>query len=115
MLVGGGKRMFPDDLREPLKLVDERRFGNGMVFRRTRVLGNPRDCVSETLAPQGQRTLTAGLDARPVEHPMCGRPAARRPTARLVGRAWLWAWWLTSLVEWDSHTRDRHPCTVRSQ
>ncbi len=34
MLVGGGKRMFPDDLREPLKLLDERRFGNGMVFLR---------------------------------------------------------------------------------
>jgi hypothetical protein len=34
MLVGGGKRMFPDDLRPPLKLLDERRFGNGMVFLR---------------------------------------------------------------------------------
>lgn len=34
MLVGGGKRMFPDDLRQPLELLDERRFGNGMVFLR---------------------------------------------------------------------------------
>lgn len=34
MLVGGGKRMFPDDVRQPLKLLDERRFGNGMVFLR---------------------------------------------------------------------------------
>jgi len=34
MLVGGGKRMFPDGLRQPLKLLDERRFGNGMVFLR---------------------------------------------------------------------------------
>ena len=34
MLVGGGKRMFPDDVRRPLKLLDERRFGNGMVFLR---------------------------------------------------------------------------------
>lgn len=33
-LVGGGKRMFPDDLSQPLKLLDERRFGNGMVFLR---------------------------------------------------------------------------------
>jgi dihydrofolate reductase len=32
MLVGGGKRMFPDGLRQPLELRDERRFGNGMVF-----------------------------------------------------------------------------------
>ncbi len=34
MLVGGGKRMFPDDLRKPLDLLDERRFGNGMAFLR---------------------------------------------------------------------------------
>jgi len=34
MLVGGGKRMFPDELRQPLKLLDERRFGNGMAFLR---------------------------------------------------------------------------------
>jgi len=34
MLVGGGKRMFPDDLRQPLELLDESRFGNGMVFLR---------------------------------------------------------------------------------
>lgn len=34
MLVGNGKRMFPDDLRQPLELLDERRFGNGMVFLR---------------------------------------------------------------------------------
>jgi dihydrofolate reductase len=34
MLVGGGKRMFPDGLRQPLELLDERRFRNGMVFLR---------------------------------------------------------------------------------
>ncbi|QHE69675.1 Dihydrofolate reductase [Rhodococcus sp. WAY2] len=34
MLVGGGKRMFPDDIRHSLELLDERRFGNGMVFLR---------------------------------------------------------------------------------
>jgi dihydrofolate reductase len=34
MLVGGGKRMFPDDIRHPLELLDERRFRNGMVFLR---------------------------------------------------------------------------------
>lgn len=32
MLVGGGKPMFPAGLRQPLELLDERRFGNGMVF-----------------------------------------------------------------------------------
>ena len=34
MLVGSGKRMFPGDVRQPLELLDERRFGNGMVFLR---------------------------------------------------------------------------------
>lgn len=34
MIVGSGKRMFPDDLRQPLELLDEHRFGNGMVFLR---------------------------------------------------------------------------------
>ena len=35
MLVGGGKRMFPDDIRQPLELLDQRRFGNGMVSSAT--------------------------------------------------------------------------------
>ncbi len=38
-LVGGGKRMFPDGLRQPLTLLDERRFGNGMVLLRYAVNG----------------------------------------------------------------------------
>jgi dihydrofolate reductase len=32
MLVGGGKRSLPDDLRLKLELLDERRFGSGMVY-----------------------------------------------------------------------------------
>ncbi len=31
ILVGGGTHAFPDDVHLPLELVDERRFGNGMV------------------------------------------------------------------------------------
>ena len=31
ILVGGGTSAFPDDVRQQLELVDERRFGNGMV------------------------------------------------------------------------------------
>src|SRR3712207_2541294 len=31
IVVGGGKRSLPDDLRLTLELLDERRFGNGMV------------------------------------------------------------------------------------
>jgi len=34
VIVGSGKRMFPDNLRRPLELIDERRFDNGMVFLR---------------------------------------------------------------------------------
>jgi dihydrofolate reductase len=31
MVVGGGKRFLPDNVRLQLELLDERRFGNGMV------------------------------------------------------------------------------------
>jgi hypothetical protein len=31
VLVGGGKRVLPDDVRLPLDLVGERRFGSGFV------------------------------------------------------------------------------------
>jgi dihydrofolate reductase len=34
VVVGGGKRFFPDDVRLTLKLVDERRFDNGVVVVR---------------------------------------------------------------------------------
>jgi len=37
IVVGGGKRSLPDDVRVELKLLDERRFGNGMVYLRYRV------------------------------------------------------------------------------
>jgi dihydrofolate reductase len=32
ILVGGGKRSLPDDVRMRLELLDERRFGGGMVY-----------------------------------------------------------------------------------
>jgi dihydrofolate reductase len=34
VVVGGGKRFFPDDVRLDLELVEERRFGNGVVVLR---------------------------------------------------------------------------------
>lgn len=37
ILVGGGKRALPDDVRLELELLEERRFDNGMVFLRYRV------------------------------------------------------------------------------
>lgn len=37
VMVGGGKRALPDDLRLDLELLDERRFGGGMVYLRYRV------------------------------------------------------------------------------
>jgi riboflavin biosynthesis pyrimidine reductase len=33
-IVGGGTGFFPDDVRVDLKLLDERRFGNGVVHLR---------------------------------------------------------------------------------
>ena len=36
ILVGGGKQSLPDDVRLELELLEERRFGNGMVFLRYR-------------------------------------------------------------------------------
>lgn len=35
-VVGGGTRALPDNVRQTLVLLDERRFGNGMVFLRYR-------------------------------------------------------------------------------
>ena len=32
IVVGGGKRSLPDDVRLKLELIDERRFDNGMVY-----------------------------------------------------------------------------------
>jgi dihydrofolate reductase len=34
IVVGGGKQSLPDDVRLELELLDERRFGNGMVHLR---------------------------------------------------------------------------------
>jgi dihydrofolate reductase len=36
MVVGGGKRSLPDNVRIKLELLDERRFGNGMVYLKYR-------------------------------------------------------------------------------
>jgi dihydrofolate reductase len=39
ILVGGGTRMFPDDIRLELELLHERRFGNGTIYLRYRTTG----------------------------------------------------------------------------
>jgi dihydrofolate reductase len=39
IVVGGGNRSLPDDLRVPLELLDERRFAGGMVHLHYRVSG----------------------------------------------------------------------------
>jgi dihydrofolate reductase len=36
VVVGGGKQSLPDDVRLELELLDQRRFGNGMVYLRYR-------------------------------------------------------------------------------
>jgi dihydrofolate reductase len=40
ILVGGGKRALPDKLRAQLELLDERRFRNGVVYLRYRVVSS---------------------------------------------------------------------------
>jgi dihydrofolate reductase len=40
--VGSGKRFLPDDIRVELELLDERRFGNGMVYLHYRIVGRDR-------------------------------------------------------------------------
>ena len=37
VMVGGGTRALPDDVRVDLELVDQRRFGSGVVYLRYRV------------------------------------------------------------------------------
>ena len=37
IIVGGGKQALPENVRVPLELLDERRFGNGMVHLRYEV------------------------------------------------------------------------------
>jgi riboflavin biosynthesis pyrimidine reductase len=32
IVIGGGTRSLPDDVRLPLELLDERRFGNGTAY-----------------------------------------------------------------------------------
>lgn len=39
VVVGGGKPGLPTGMRTNLELLDERRFGNGVVYLRYRVLG----------------------------------------------------------------------------
>ena len=41
-IVGGGNPFFPDDVRVDLELLDERRFGNGVVYLRYGVKDHPR-------------------------------------------------------------------------
>jgi dihydrofolate reductase len=41
IIVGGGKRSLPDHVRLQLELLDERRFGNGMVHLRYRAVFRP--------------------------------------------------------------------------
>ena len=38
VVVGGGKRALPGDVRLRLELLDQRRFGNGVVHLRYRVV-----------------------------------------------------------------------------
>jgi hypothetical protein len=41
IVVGGGKPALPDGVRVALELLEERRFGNGVVFLRYSTRGAP--------------------------------------------------------------------------
>jgi dihydrofolate reductase len=41
IVVGGGKSALPDGVRVPLELLEQRRFGNGVVFLRYSTRGAP--------------------------------------------------------------------------
>jgi dihydrofolate reductase len=41
VIIGGGKRALPEDVRLSLELVDQRRFANGVVHLHHRVTGAP--------------------------------------------------------------------------
>jgi dihydrofolate reductase len=41
IIVGGGTPALPDSLWQGLELIDQRRFGSGVVFMRYRCLGQP--------------------------------------------------------------------------
>jgi hypothetical protein len=45
-VVGGGKRFFPDGVRLDLELLEERRFGNGVLILRYGVRGAARGLAS---------------------------------------------------------------------
>ncbi|WP_246148295.1 hypothetical protein [Nonomuraea turkmeniaca] len=53
-MVGGGNRFFPDDVRVNLELLDERRFGNGVVICVT-ASRTVRDGVGEPTTRPGPR------------------------------------------------------------
>lgn len=46
IVVGGGKRFFPDGLRRELEFIEQRAFGNGVVSLRYRVVNRPPSSVS---------------------------------------------------------------------
>jgi dihydrofolate reductase len=60
IVVGGGKRSLPDNVRVKLELLDERRFGNGMVYLHYRTVTRP----SETLVVRRQRRRIVFCDER---------------------------------------------------
>ena len=78
-MVGGGKRALPDGVRAELDLLDERRFGNGVV------------------------TCTTASVADPVDAFLAGMDHARKPEIDALRRAILGARVeLTERVKWNA-------------
>jgi riboflavin biosynthesis pyrimidine reductase len=69
IVIGGGKRSLPDNVRAQLELLDERRFENGVVYLHYRVAGSPMSMI-------GRWRPAIGVDATEIEYRCL---AARRP------------------------------------
>ena len=76
--VGGGTRSLPADLRVPLELLDERRFGNGMVhlhYRRPHLTRG-----QDALARRCQRSFQPSRVSPAITARRSSRPSRLRPT-----------------------------------
>ena len=76
VVVGGGKRALPDDVRLELELLDERRFASGVVYLHYRTL--PRAPADGRSCP----ALAAGIAADPARTGWSGRLSPSLPRHR---------------------------------
>lgn len=67
VIVGGGHRFFPDDAHVDLELLDERRFGNGVVLLRYAASGRTRSPARRAQVTRWRGSPHPGARARRSE------------------------------------------------